>query len=552
MKRTIIIISIVVAFAGLGIITIACGGGQDAGDEDVDLYTCGMHPDVIQDGPGLCPICNMNLTPLKADSGSDVPEGERRILYWVAPMDPLYVRDKPGKSPMGMDLVPIYEDEVMSGTGVTIDPAMIQSIGVRFENVRRGPLEKSIHATAHVDYNEDNLVVVSTRTDGWIEKLHVTSPGTTVNAGDPLFDFYAPKLFSAQEEYLIALRSGDNQLIVSARERLKLLGVADAEIADIRRNGSRRALTIVAPIDGTVVAMGSSGGMSGGGDMSGMGGMSGMTSMTSSGGGRGMKSEDTLREGDYVGLGTPVYTIADLSSLWVYAHVYDDELQYVKAGMPAQLELNYLPGQVFDGVIDIVYPFLDIKTRDIKLRLTFLNPEGKLMPQMFGTVHIQSRIADDTLLIPEEAVIYTGHRRIVLLALPAGKFAPQEVKVGPADDNGNIQVLSGLIEGQLIVTSAQFLIDSESRLREALNKMLESKLGKATDEDAAVPDEHAGMDMTGDEGWPNLAPDNPEAKFRCPMPDDRYYAAEEGNCPICGMILEPHDPEAYAREHDDS
>ncbi|MBU1023554.1 efflux RND transporter periplasmic adaptor subunit, partial [bacterium] len=543
-------IILIITLVLLGIIIAGCGNKSSAPDGEKQLYTCGMHPEVISDKPGLCPICNMKLTPISRSGGSArVPDGERKILYWVAPMDPTYIRDEPGKSPMGMDLVPVYEDEVMSGSGVTIDPVVIQNMGVKYSQVKRGPLKKTIRAAAHVDYNEDQLAVLSTRTDGWIEKLYITSPGVAVKAGDPLFEFYSPKLFSAQEEYRIALKTGDSTLTSAAHERLKLLGISDAEIDRIRRGETKRTLTITSPIDGVVVRIGStgvsaggsggggSGGMSGGGSggMSGMGGLGGATGGTGgmsggSSGGMNTGSGATIREGEYVGSGSSVFTIANLDSLWVYAHAYDDELPFLKVGMKAVLQLDYLPGESFEGTIDFIYPFLDQKTRDIKIRITFPNSDRKLYPQMYGTVSMENSISDNALLVPKESVIYSGDHKYVFVALSAGKFIPQEIIAGPSDSTGNIQVLSGLLEGQTVVTSGQFLLDSESRLKEALNKMLAAKSGgvdKQESDQAAMPDNK----------WPNLAPDDPNAKFACPMPQDRYYAAEDGDCPICGMHL---------------
>ncbi len=565
LKYIIYTLAFLVLIASGLVLATGCGQGSDNSAANADrtaaatLYTCGMHPDVIQDGPGQCPICGMNLTPMDSGAGSSVPEGERRILYWVAPMDPTYVRDEPGQSPMGMDLVPVYEDEVMSGTGVTIDPAIIQSIGVRYANVVTGPVEKTIRAAAHVDYDEDNYVSLSTRTDGWIERLYVSSPGAEVREGDPLFDFYAPTLYSAQEEYLIARRMGDTRLANAAVERLRLLGVSDEMIEDIRVNGSRRALTITSPMDGIVVSMGSSGGggMSGNSGSSGMSGMSGMGSMNNTSSGMSSGTGGDIREGDHVGSGTSVFSIANLSTVWVYAHVYEDELQFVSEGMPATLELDYLHGQTIEGFVDFIYPFLDRETRDIKIRLVFDNADGQLMPGMFGTVHIESRIEENGLLIPSEAVIYSGDSRVVFLALPAGRFAPQEVTLGVSANDGMVQVTGGLVSGQSIVTSAQFLLDSESRFREAINKMFADETEApvhdvlAADADETETPVHDHPSADADDGdWVDLAPDDPNANFRCPMPGDRYYTSEDGECPVCGMFLEEHDPEAWAEEHD--
>jgi Cu(I)/Ag(I) efflux system membrane fusion protein/cobalt-zinc-cadmium efflux system membrane fusion protein len=242
--------------------------------------------------------------------------------------------------------------------------------------------------------------------------------------------------------------------------------------------------------------------------------------------------------------------------------------------MPATLELDYLPGTTFDGRVDFVYPYLERLTRDIRIRVTFPNPDGRLLPEMFGKVRIKGQVTQDALIIPEESVIFSGDRRVVFLSLPGGKFSPVEIIVGPSDHNGSVQVLSGLVEGQTIVASGQFLLDSESRMQEAINKMLagntnltstpetptpdapaqDSSVQNASPEESTMPDsimqdepvaqETANETVTpesNDTEWPNLAPDDPNAKWKCPM-DDGYYAAEPGNCPLCGMRLVPYDP----------
>jgi len=507
----IFITGFVILMAGLGLGLVSCGSANAEHNHDgavaneSTLYTCGMHPEVIQDGPGQCPICGMNLTPIDVGAGSST-------------------------------------DGDMSGTGVTIDPAIVQSIGVRYAQVESGPVEKIIRAAAHVDFDEDHFAVLSTRTDGWVEKLYVSSPGARVSEGDPLFDFYAPTLYSAQEEYLIARRMGDTTLANAAVERLRLLGVSDEIIEDIRVNGSRRAVTITSPMDGVVVSMGSS---SAGGVMSGGGGMAGgmdMGGMSDSNSGMGGSVGSEIREGGHVGSGTDVFSIADLSSVWVYAHVYEDELAFARLGLPVVLELDYLPGQDFHGEIDFIYPYLDRQTRDIKFRMKFENPDVRLMPGMLGTVRIESRVAENGLLIPRESVIYSGDRRVVFAALPASKFAPIEVELGVIASDDMVHVISGLVDGQTIVTSAQFMLDSESRLKEALNKMLAGD---------SMQDNEMSMDDPADEDWVDLAPDDPNALFKCPMEEDRYYTSEDGECPVCGMFLQPHEPTASEDHHDE-
>lgn len=503
-----ILLLILVLLAGISVLSVGCGKpgyetrAAEAVDERETLYTCGMHPEVIQEGPGQCPICGMNLTPVEAG-----------------------VNDVDGMMP----------------NSVWVDPAMIQNIGVRYAPVEAGPVERTIRAAAHVDFDEGKYAVLSTRTDGWMERLHVASPGTEVSEGDPLFDFYAPTIYSAQEEYRIARRMGDTLLANAARERLRLLGVSDEMIEDIRINGSRHAITITSPMDGVVVGIGSPGasaasgsGSSGAGDMAGMGGMNDTNS------GMGGSAGGEIREGDYVGSGRAVFSIADLASVWVYAHLYEDEVGYVETGMRAELELDYLPGEVIEGTVDFIYPYIDRQTRDIKIRISIENPDGKLMPGMFGTVGIQSTAAENGLLIPEEAVIHSGNRRVVFIAQPEGRFTPQEIVTGLRADDDMLQVLDGLEAGQSVVTSAQFLLDSESRLREAMNKMLS---GPVNEEEPVTPAAEA--------EWVDLAPDDPDALFRCQMEECRYYTSEDGECPVCGMFLEPHDPGASSGDSHD-
>ncbi|MFH1677031.1 MAG: efflux RND transporter periplasmic adaptor subunit [bacterium] len=521
MKRNIriliIILAVAIPLAGFVIFETASSSKAQADREITELYTCAMHPEVIQKGPGLCPICHMELVPLGSIEN-------------------------------------LSDDG--TGSAISIPSEMIQKIGVKYATVELAPLEKTINAAAHVDYDEDNYNALSIRADGWIEKLYVTSPGETVNKGESLFEFYSPKLYSAQEEYLIARRAGDTRLVNAARERLILLGISDSQIGEIPRNGVKRTLTITSPIDGVVVEIGSSSG-GGGASMSASqsGSSGGMSDMNSGGGGissgssGSMNGGGSIKEGNFVGSGTQVFAVADLSNVWVYAHVYEDELPFVHEGMDAELELDYLPGQVFKGTVDRIYPFLDRMTRDIKLRLVFSNPDRKLLPGMFGKVRMTSRISDNALIIPEEALIFGGNGTIVFLALDEGRFKPQEVEVGPSDGNGHVQIVSGLENGQRVVTSAQFLLDSESKLREAVNKMIAgAHQSHNISQTPLVEDSHiettpAPASSETESDWPNLAPDDPDARFRCPMPDDRYYSAEDGDCPICGMHLEPYQPE---------
>lgn len=380
---------------------------------------------------------------------------ERKIKYWQAPMNPSYIRDKPGKSPMGMDLVPVYEDKEDNTKGgrIKIDPVTVQNMGVRTERVRKGRLEKIIRSVGHLDYDERKIGYVTTKVSGWIEKLYVDYTGQKVKKGDRLFKLYSPELVSAQEEYLLSLRGGSykstkqtgnsqkrlQSLYSSAKQRLKYWDISDKQIKELKRTGIiKKALTIYSPFNGYVV-------------------------------------HKNIFEGQYQKAGTNLYKIADLSSIWVYVHIYEYELPWIKIGQWAEMELSYIPGKIFKGKITYMYPYLSKKTRDVKVRLEFSNPDLELKPEMYANVRIKSIMSEETIIAPEEAVINTGSRQIVYVSKGKGKFEPRDVTVGVEGAGGVVQILAGLSEGETVVTSGQFLIDSESKLQEAIQKMLAPK-----------------------------------------------------------------------------
>lgn len=431
----------------------ATSGGTAAAAQ---LYTCGMHPNVIQEGPGDCPICHMKLTPMKQDDdgggGADGPQ-ERKILYWRAPMDPNFVSDQPGKSPMGMDLVPVYAEETVAGPQITIDPATIQNMGVRTTTVARGPLQKTIRTVGRVDYDEEGVSFIDTKFEGWIEKLHVDETGRFVEKGEPLFEVYSPKLYSAQEEFLAALRGVERlagstmseardqaaQLVEAARVQLKYFDISDAQIDDLRRKREiQKTLTINAPA-------------------------------------RGIVTEKMALAGMYVKPGMRLYTLADLSTVWVFVDVYEYQLPWIRTGQPATMTLPYIPGQVYEGEVVYIYPYLEEKTRVVKVRLEFPNPDLALKPGMYATVMLRSELERNALLIPREAYIDSGVRQLVFRALPGGKFEPRNIEIGVQAEDGMVEVRAGLEAGDEIVTSGQFLLDAESKLKEAIQKMLQSQ-----------------------------------------------------------------------------
>jgi len=382
------------------------------------------------------------------------PKTGKKIKYWAAPMDPTYIRNEPGKSPMGMDLVPVYaedgEDKEPAST-IRIDPVTIQNMGVRLGRVKRKPLSKYIRTFGNITYDERQIYTVNTKFNGWIEKLYVNFIGEAVKKGQPLFEIYSPELVTAQEEYLLALqqnrdlkdssyariREGAQRLLKASHTRLRYWDLSERQIKTIENTGNvQKTLTIYSPARGVVI-------------------------------------KKNAFQGHYVKAGQHQYEIADLSKVWVDVDIYEYEFPWVRKGMPAKMELSYIPGKIFNGNVLFVYPFLTAKTRTARLRLEFPNPGYQLMPDMYANVTLESAIVGDSLVIPQEAVIDSGVRKIVFVALGKGKFQPREVKLGVEGNDNEFQVLEGLQENEEIVISAQFMLDSESRLREAIQKMLE-------------------------------------------------------------------------------
>lgn len=382
------------------------------------------------------------------------PKTGKKIKYWVAPMDPTYIRNTPGKSPMGMDLVPVYEEEgeeKESASTIRIDPVTMQNMGVRLGKVELRPLAKYIRAFGNVTYDERSVFAVTTKFSGWIEKLHVDFVGKRVKKGQPLFDVYSPELVTAQQEYLLALRQyeslststyptirdGALRLLEASRIRLQHWDLKEEQIDRIKKSGRvQKTLTVYSPASGVV-------------------------------------TKKNAFQGHNVKSGEHLYEIADLSRVWVDVEIYEYELPWVREGMPAKMELAYIPGRVFEGRVIFVYPFLTAKTRTARVRLEFANSNDLLKPDMYANIYLESTMDAKSLVIPQEAVIDSGTRKIVFIYRGKGKFRPREVKLGLEGNGHEFQVLDGLSAGEQIVLSAQFLLDSESRLREAIQKMIE-------------------------------------------------------------------------------
>ncbi|MBI9091855.1 MAG: efflux RND transporter periplasmic adaptor subunit [Desulfobacterium sp.] len=417
------------------------------------LYTCGMHPWIITEEPGLCPICNMELTPKRdVDLAPSGEPGERQVVYWRAPMDPTEIYEAPGKSRMGMDLVPVYEDELVGGVEIKVDPVTVHNMGIRTTRVEETDLVHTIRTYGHITYDETSMVKVSPKVAGWYDKLHVNFTGDVVEKGQPLYDIYSPDLLAAQEEYLSALGSPSRNLLESARSRLSFFDLADTEILGIKAAGrAKRTLTIRSPADGVVI-------------------------------------EKNAVAGGFVNAGTTAYTIVDLSRVWVEAHIYEYEMEMIEKGLDAEMTLPYHPGKVCKGKVTFIYPYMERGTRDLVIRLEFENPDLTLKPDMFAEVFIRTKGKGPGLTIPSESVIRSGTRNIVFVAKGNGRFAPRETTLGIPVDGGRVHVITGLAPGETVVTSGQFLLDSESRLKEAVRKMMDPEVPSPEEEKEAEDD----------------------------------------------------------------
>ncbi len=384
-------------------------------DESHPYWTCGMHPWVVLPEPGDCPICHMKLVPLDASK---------------------------------------FTKEI------AIDPTMTQNIGVRVSPVVSGPVRQVIRTVGAVDYDETLVRDVNLKVSGWVEKLYINSVGQEVAKDQPLLDIYSPELYSAQVEYLLALkgkdilRSSDNgsdsDLLTAGRKRLENLDISPAQIAELEKSGkATKTMALRSPFRGTVVAK-------------------------------------SVLDGQRVDAGTSLLRIADLSKVWIMVTVYEYQIPFVEVGQKAVMSLPYIPGQTFEGKVAYVYPYLNAELRQAKVRLEFENPRLLLKPGMFANVELVRTLVADRTLVPREAVIDTGTRQIAFVSLGGGRFEPRRVQVGVEAENGTLEILDGLKPGERVVTSGEFLLDSESRLREALEKMVKGTLAATQPTQAAT------------------------------------------------------------------
>lgn len=389
----------------------ATGTVQKTADEESSWYVCTMHPWVVQPGPGKCPICSMDLTPLDPDRFS----GE-----------------------------------------IAIDPVVLQNIGVRVKPVVVSSLEKKIRTVGTVTYDETRVVDVNLKVSGWVENIDVDFLGAEVRKGQPLLEIYAPDLYATQDEYILLWKNrntpGNEQLLQAARNRLAFYDISDEQISALEKSGkAKKTMVIRAPANGVVI-------------------------------------EKNVNAGVKVSPGSRLYRIADLRKVWVLATFYEHQLPFIKLNQHVEMSLPYEPGKKLEGKISYIYPFVDEKTREVQVRLEFANPGGLLKPGMFANVEVVSDLSrGERVLAPREAVIDTGLRKVAFVSLGNGKFEPRTVATGLEAGDGQIEILNGLAPGEQVVVSGQFLLDSESRIRESLAKMIKGNLATEKLPEAEFP-----------------------------------------------------------------
>lgn len=494
---------------------------------------------------------NLQITspvPKKASDGMDfVPvydessgkSGEQKIAYYEDPMHPWFTSDKPGKAPdCGMDMVPVYEGD--SGVkGIKIDPVTVQNIGVKTETAEKRRLSKVIRAVGKIEFDETKVYSVNSKIMGWVEKLYVDYTGKLIRKGDPLMELYSPELVSTQEEYLQALRyrqrmqessleearRGADALVESSKRRLLYWDITEADIQELEKRGApRKTMTFYSPVDGIVM-------------------------------------DKMIFQGKNVMAGMELYKIAELSTVWIIADIYQYELPWVKVGQQTEIELSYLPARTFKGTITYIYPMLNMETKTARARIEVRNtPNIDLKPEMYATVKLISPIVVDAVAVPDQAIIRSGERNIVVIALGGGYFDPRDVKLGVMADE-YVQILEGVKEGEKIVTSSQFLIDSESNLKAAVGLMLghaghdmSTPKEQQPQEDRKVPamqheesksEDHSAYEMKTDQEKKSAPPAPRQKKPSAARQAEKIPTVVD---PVCGMEIAPDEKKSHTHE----
>ena len=445
------------------------GPGRDSGERDMTAgdsaggqWTCSDHAQIVETEPGTCPIDGLDLIPVETGGGSMAEmNGDREVLYYRNPHDPTVTSPVPTKDSMGMDYVPVYADEGAGTTAdggpmIRIDPAVVQTMNVRTARAERRDLARPIRTVGYLEYDEQRMVTVTTKYPGWIERVYVNYVGERVRRGQPLFEVYAPELVQTEQELLSALdfarqmqdapedaRRRAESLVDSARQRLSYWDVGQEQIERLEQSGEVfRTVTVTATSSGVVMKR--------------MAGLEGMA----------------------VQPGMELFHIADLSSLWVSVELFEDQLAAVRQGTEASIELSYFPGETFTGRVRFIEPEFSETTRTVRAKIEVPNRQGRLRKGMYATVDLRPIEVRDAVVVPIEAVLRTGQRNVVVVAQGEGRFRPVDVTLG-LEAGGVAQVIAGLEAGTTVVTSAQFLLDSESSLREALQKMVADRANRS-------------------------------------------------------------------------
>lgn len=447
---------------GIGLLD-SLGGERGVADasgsmEVAALWTCPMHPHILHEEEGQCPVCGMDLVPAQSAStdasrAAGTAAASDEILYYRNPMDPTITSPVPARDEMGMDYQPVYASEVDSAVGsgstVTIDPAVVQNMNIQSAVVDRRDLSHEIRTVGYLEYDQERMVSVTTKYSGWVEKVYANYVGEPVRTGQPLFEIYSPELIQTQQELLSALdyanrlasapeeaRGRGWALVRATRTRLGYWDISPGQIEELERTGEIfRTLQVVAPADGIIMQR-----------------MKGL-------------------EGRAVKPGMEIFHIADLSTLWLSVEVFENQVAWIGVGTPAEVSFTYFPSETFRGSVRFVEPEFSERTRTLRVKLEVPNPGGRLRSGMFATVLFRPVAAEGVLTVPSLAVLRTGQRNVVVVDLGNGRFAPREVLLGHSGQ-GQVAVLEGLEEGDRVVTSAQFLLDSEASLQEAIQKMV--------------------------------------------------------------------------------
>jgi Cu(I)/Ag(I) efflux system membrane fusion protein len=468
-RRALALVAVALLASGMlafGLLASGCGmrGDKTASGQQAPMYHCPMHPTYTSDKPGDCPICGMSLVLIhpsgdSSASADGASAGPRRILHYRNPMNAEVTSPVPAKDEMGMDYVPVYSDEVGASSGVEghaiveLRPDELKLTGIQTAVARRGRLARTIRTVGEVKADETLVHHAHTKVSGWVEKLYVSFSGQQVRAGQPLLTIYSPELLATQEEYVRAMESaaqfehsdvaevrrGGQELLEAARRRLMLFDVPEKLIAELERTRQpQRAITLDAPQSGFVT------------------------------------SKD-VSDGMQVEPGTTLFTVTDLSRVWIEAEVYEYEAAMVRVGQLARVTLPNAPGVVHSARISYVYPYLDTETRTLRVRFDFENPGQILKPGMYANVELDGD-ATDGVLVPDAAIMDTGVRQIVYVQTAPGHFEPRQVSVGSRTGD-QARILSGVRAGESVVIQANFLLDSESRLRAAIAGAPKAKTG---------------------------------------------------------------------------